>query len=134
MKKIFKSAMLFVAASTMAFSLSSCSDSNDDNGGNSNAGAPVMKAIVDNYVDNIVEPTYNNLATNAQTLYDACQNLYAKRKAGSLTQADIDAAQGAYDAAYKWTWSYEIPARKEQSAPRRGGTAANTYWSQFGNL
>ena len=43
-------------------------------------------------------------------------------------------AQGAYDAAYKWTWSYEIPARKEQSAPRRGGTAANTYWSQFGNL
>ena len=46
MKKIFKSAMLFVAASTMAFSLSSCSDSNDDNGGNSNAGAPVMKAIV----------------------------------------------------------------------------------------
>ena len=90
MKKIFKSAMLFVAASTMAFSLSSCSDSNDDNGGNSNAGAPVMKAIVDNYVDNIVEPTYNNLATNAQTLYDACQNLYAKRKAGSLTQEDID--------------------------------------------
>ena len=48
MKKIFKSAMLFVAASTMAFSLSACSDSNDDNGGNSNAGAPVMKAIVDN--------------------------------------------------------------------------------------
>ena len=102
MKKIFKSAMLFVAASTMAFSLSSCSDSNDDNGGNSNAGAPVMKAIVDNYVDNIVEPTYNNLATNAQTLYDACQNLYAKRKAGSLTQADIDAACEAFKAARKY--------------------------------
>ena len=102
MKKIFKSAMLFVAASTMAFSLSSCSDSNDDNGGNSNAGAPVMKAIVDNYVDNIVEPTYNNLATNAQTLYDACQNLYAKRKAGSLTQDDIDAACEAFKAARKY--------------------------------
>ena len=101
MKKIFKSAMLFLAASTMTFGFSSCSSSSDDNGGNS-VGAPVMQAIVDNYVDNIVEPTYSKLATNAQTLYDACQNLYAKRKAGSLTQADIDAACEAFKAARKY--------------------------------
>ena len=101
MKKIFKSAMLFVAASTMTFGLSSCSSSSDDNGGSS-AGAPVMQAIVDNYVDNIVNPTYNSLAEKAQTLYDACQNVYSKRKAGTLTQADIDAACEAFKAARKY--------------------------------
>lgn len=53
----------------------SCSDdekkSDVDNNG-------VMKSIVDTYIDDVVFPTYKSLANNAQTLYDACQTLYAK--------------------------------------------------------
>ena len=61
-----------------------------------------MSSIVANYVDNIVRPTYIDLAENTQTLYDACQNLYTKRKAGTLTQSDIDAACEAFKNARKY--------------------------------
>lgn len=91
--------MKFMALALMAGALSlgftSCRDDNGDDGDKDNNGT-VMKAIVDNYVDNIVEPTYKDLAENTQTLYDACQNLYKKRAAGTLTQADIDAACQAF--------------------------------------
>lgn len=94
--------MKFMALALMAGALSlgftSCGDDNGDDGGKDNNGT-VMKAIVDNYVDNIVEPTYKDLAENTQTLYDACQNLYKKRAAGTLTQADIDAACQAFKTA-----------------------------------
>lgn len=94
--------MKFMALALMAGALSlgftSCGDDNGDDGGKDNNGT-VMKAIVDNYVDNIVEPTYKDLAEHTQTLYDACQNLYKKRAAGTLTQADIDAACQAFKTA-----------------------------------
>lgn len=97
--------MKFMALALMAGALSlgftSCSDDDDNNGGGSETGT-VMKAIVDNYVDNVVEPTYKDLAEQTQVLYDACQNLYAKRKAGSLTQADIDAACTAFKNARRY--------------------------------
>lgn len=101
--------MKFMALALMAGALSlgftSCRDDNGDDGGKDNNGT-VMKAIVDNYVDNIVEPTYKDLAEHTQTLYDACQNLYKKRAAGTLTQADIDAACQAFkDARRIWEQS-----------------------------
>lgn len=101
--------MKFMALALMAGALSlgftSCGDDNGDGGGTDNNGT-VMKAIVDNYVDNIVEPTYKDLAEHTQTLYDACQNLYKKRAAGTLTQADIDAACQAFkDARRIWEQS-----------------------------
>ena len=43
-------------------------------------------------------------------------------------------AQGAYDAAYKWTVSFEIPANKEAAGQRRGSTASSTYWNTYANL
>lgn len=90
-----------LAASVMTFGFTSCGDDDDNNGGSSEKGT-VMQTIVENYVDNVVEPTYKDLADNTQTLYDACQNLYAKRKAGSLTQADIDAACDAFKTARRY--------------------------------
>lgn len=41
-------------------------------------------------------------------------------------------SQGAYEAAYKWTVSYEIPANKEAAGERRGNSAQSTYWDTYG--
>jgi predicted lipoprotein len=101
MKKYFKYALLFAAISTMTLTTTSCSS--DDNNENTEATtSSEMQAIAENYVKNVVEPTYTDLATNTQTLYEACQNLYAKRKAGTLTQTDIDAACNAFKTARKY--------------------------------
>lgn len=41
--------------------------------------------------------------------------------------------QGAYDAAYKWTVDFEIPADKYSQGAGRGNTAQTTYWNKYGN-
>ena len=57
--------------------------------------------VVANYINEVVKPTYLDLAEKSDILYKACQNLYQKRKAGTLTQNDIDAACEAFKAARK---------------------------------
>ena len=54
-----------------------------------------MGKIISNYLDAVIKPTYQDLANKADVLYKTCQNLYQKRKAGTLTQNDIDAACAA---------------------------------------
>ncbi len=41
-------------------------------------------------------------------------------------------AQGAYDAAYKWCYSYEVPANRAKVSVTRGNYAKNTYWPKYG--
>ena len=95
MKKTKRIARLFLLGA-LCLGFVSCSDdekkSDVDNNG-------VMKSIVDTYIDDVVFPTYKSLANNAQTLYDACQTLYAKAQAGTLTQKEIDAACEAFKTA-----------------------------------
>lgn len=103
MKKIANLAMMFLAGA-LTTGFTSCGD--DDNNGKEDQQNGIMKEVVSNYVDVVVNPTYQDLATHAQTLYDACQSLYAKRKAGTLTQTDIDAACTAFkDARRYWEQS-----------------------------
>jgi len=101
MKKNFKYALLLAAISTMTLTTTSCS-SDDNNENTEITTSSEMQAIAENYVANVVEPTYTDLAANTQTLYETCQNVYTKRKAGTLTQADIDAACNAFKAARKY--------------------------------
>lgn len=102
MNKIYKYAALFFAATLMTAGFSSCSDDDDpDDKGGTTTGT-LMKAAVDNYVDQVVNPTYKDLAAGAEDLYEECQELYAKRKAGTLTQEDIDEACEAFKEARKW--------------------------------
>ena len=42
-------------------------------------------------------------------------------------------AQGAYDAAYKWTVEFEIPQDRYGAGQRRGNTASSTYWNEWGS-
>ncbi len=115
MKKIFHYAMLFAAAGVMTFGFSSCS--NDSEGYQPvEVESSTLEKIVAQYVDDVVNPTYNDLQSASATLEEACKNLYAKKLAGTLTQPDIDAACTAFKTARKY-W--------EQSEAFLYGAASN---------
>lgn len=40
-------------------------------------------------------------------------------------------AQGAYNAAYRWCYYYEIPANRASVSVTRGNLAKNTYWPRY---
>jgi len=97
MKKVTKLAM-FLLAGTLATGFVSCS-SDDDEVINTTILTPEQQNAVANYINEVVKPTYLDLAEKSDILYKACQNLYQKRKAGTLTQNDIDAACEAFKGA-----------------------------------
>ena len=41
-------------------------------------------------------------------------------------------SQGAYDAAYKWTVDFEVPADRYNRGEQRGNTASSKYWETYG--
>ncbi len=115
MKKIFHYALLFAATGVMSYGFTSCS-SDDSEDKTVEADASTLESIVAQYVDDVVNPTYKDLQAAAATLDEACSNLYAKRKANTLTQTDIDAACTAFKNARKY-W--------EQSEAFLYGAASN---------
>ena len=136
MKKIFRFAMLFMATLMIGASLSSCSDSDDNNGGSSsdiykdptygqaaisscdelvsalNAAyrqigtrtltpeqEAKLKAVLENNVDNVIVPTYTNLADAVVKLQAALGDLSASQ----ITQSDVDKACAAFkEARAEW--------------------------------
>ncbi len=42
-------------------------------------------------------------------------------------------SEGAYEAAYKWTTDFEIPADAESEGDSRGSNAQSNYWDKYGN-
>lgn len=116
MKKVTKFAM-FLLAGTLATGFTSCSSDDDvatttlltseqqaelnkaESESSANANKTEMGKVVANYIDAVIKPTYLDLAQKSDVLYQACQNLYQKRKAGTLTQNDIDAACEAFKSA-----------------------------------
>ncbi len=117
MKKIFHFALLFAAAGMMSLGFSSCSsDDNDDEVQTYEVKASTLESIVAQYVNDVINPTYNDLQSSAATLDEACKSLYAKRLAGTLTQTDIDYACTAFKTARKY-W--------EQSEAFLYGAASN---------
>lgn len=94
-------ASLFLGALT-AVSFTSCS--NDDEEA---TWTPVedntYKTTIEQYLNNVVYPTYSNLAAEADKLYAASQTIKTKFNAGQLTDADVEAACTAFEGArYYW--------------------------------
>lgn len=104
MKKFSQLAsMLLLGVLTFGFTACSDDDNTENNGQavvdpiNNYPAAPAsMKDIASTYLNDIVYPTYKSLATNATTLYDACQTLYKNASSNNWNQADIDAAAEAF--------------------------------------
>ncbi|MBR5688546.1 MAG: imelysin [Prevotella sp.] len=101
MKKIFKYAMMFAAACALSLGVTACGDDDDDNPDNKKTAEQQklesMKAITQKYLDDVVYPTYTNLANQSQVLYDLINGLKTQLKAGTkVKQSDIDAICTAY--------------------------------------
>ena len=106
MKKIQNFVMAFLFGA-MTIGFTACSS---DNGGNGEFDLPdvgqattsisssdkEMQKVAKNYVQAVVYPTYQALASNARTLYSAAQTLYKSAEAGTMTQDQINAACEAF--------------------------------------
>lgn len=106
MKKIQNFVMAFLFGA-MTIGFTACSS---DNGGNGEFDLPdvgqattsisssdkEMQKVAKNYVQAVVYPTYQALASNARTLYSAAQTLYKSAEAGTMTQNEINAACEAF--------------------------------------
>ncbi len=105
MKSILKSALMFAAASTLSMGFTACSDDKDDNGGSDNQPTEqeqLMKSLTSAYVNDVVYPTYKNLAANTETLFNQLVDAKAKFRNGTLTQGDIDRACETFKTARSW--------------------------------
>ena len=106
MKKIQNFVMAFLLGA-MTIGFTACSS---DNGGNGEFDLPdvgqattsisssdkEMQKVAKNYVQEVVYPTYQALASNARTLYSAAQTLYKSAEVGTMTQNEINAACEAF--------------------------------------
>ena len=92
-------------ASLITLSFTACSsDDNNEPVAETDVtiSSSTLSDIVSNYVDNVVNPTYSDLHAAAVELHTACNDLYAKRKAGSVEQSDIDACCTAFKSARRY--------------------------------
>ncbi len=103
MRKIFKYPLLFAAAMTLATSMTSCSDSDDDNGDRVKEQNEALEAVTKQYLNAVVYPTYTGLANSADELYNLIYALKNKVKGGkTATQAEVDAICAKYKEARKY--------------------------------
>ena len=83
MKNLFKSAMLIAASALLAVNFSSCNKDNQKDG--EEANKETKDAIIKQYLNHTVYPTYGNLAANTETLVNDLETLK-----GSMTQANLE--------------------------------------------
>jgi len=79
MKKLFMYSMMFIAALGMSMGFTSCSDDDDDATTTSSIDA-TQQAIIKNYVNEVVIPTYKSLADAAIDLAEDCGDLSSQEK------------------------------------------------------
>ena len=87
MKKIIYS----MAVLMMGLAFTACS-SDDDNNSDNNVSEKeqAMQAITSQYVNNVIFPIYQSLASQTSTLFDQLVEAKSKFRTGTLTQGDID--------------------------------------------
>ena len=95
MKKLFKSAALIAASLLLTVNFSSCNKDPQENGEETNKAT--KEAIVKQYLNHTVYPTYSNLATETDNLVENLEALKANK-----TQANVNAATVTFLKARHW--------------------------------
>ena len=96
MKKYLKLPIFLMMGALMTTGFTACSDDNDDNGtdatGQLTEKETFLKNAATDYVNEVVYPTYDRLATYTERLYDQLNEVKEKFKAdpASVTQGEID--------------------------------------------
>ena len=112
MKK-FKQLVMAFLVGVVSFGFTACDDNNNEvefelpevgqATVNVNSSDKEMQKVAKVYVNQVVYPTYQALAANARTLYTTTAALYTAAEAGTMTQAQIDAACEAFkDTRREW--------------------------------
>lgn len=112
MKK-FKQLVMALLVGVVSFGFTACDDNNNDvefelpevgqATVNVSSSDKEMQKVAKVYVNQVVYPTYQALAANARTLYTTTAALYTAAEAGTMTQAQIDAACEAFkDTRREW--------------------------------
>ena len=81
-----------MAVLMMGLAFTACSSDDDNNNGENNVSEKeqAMQAITSQYVNNVIFPIYQSLASQTSTLFDQLVEAKSKFRAGTLTQGDID--------------------------------------------
>ena len=103
MKKNLKFPLFLMLTAAFAFMFSACGD--DDNNGFGIHNEEQLGAILSQYVNNTVIPTYKSLADVSLEVESACENLYNKKEAGTAVAADVQAVCDAWIKSRKY-WEY----------------------------
>lgn len=93
-----KTAMMFVAG-IVTMSMFSCSSDDDDNNGAnvSKEQNEAIEVLAKSYLNDVVYPTYTNLANESDNLYNKISALKAKLKSGTaVSQSEIDDICASY--------------------------------------
>lgn len=113
MKK-FKQLVMAFLVGVVSFGFTACDDNNNNDVEfelpevgqatvNVSSSDKEMQKVAKVYVNQVVYPTYQALAANARTLYTTTAALYTAAEAGTMTQAQIDAACEAFkDTRREW--------------------------------
>lgn len=95
MKKLFKSAALVAASIMLTMSVSSCNKNNQD--ASEEANKETKEAIVKQYLNHTIYPTYAKLASETDKLVENLEALKANK-----TQANVNAATVTFLEARAW--------------------------------
>ena len=95
MKKLFKSAAIVAASILLTVNFSSCNKDPQNN--NEEANKATKEAIVKQYLNHTVYPTYANLANEAEKLVENLEALKANK-----TQNNVNAAAATFIEARHW--------------------------------
>ena len=95
MKKLFKSAAIVAATALIAVSFSSCNK--DPQGTTEEVNKAQKEAIVKQYINHTVNPTYTNLANESDKLVERLEALKENK-----TQANVNAATETFLEARHW--------------------------------
>ena len=100
MKNHFKYLMFLATVFTFSIGMVSCGNDDDDPTPaktEEQEKNDAIKSLVGAYLDNVVYPTYTNLANESEVLYTLINNLKNKLKEGNtVSQSEIDAICDAY--------------------------------------
>ena len=97
MKTYLKFPLYLALGAMMGMNLAACSDDDEPEVETGlTAQEEALKAVVSDFADKTVIPTYQGMADAAMQLHGLCIDIRSKKQAGTLTTADVEAACQAW--------------------------------------
>ena len=101
MEHFFNKAAVVALAACATFSLTACDGDDPAPGSEVSERETMMKAIAQQLVTGVVNPTYKQMADNTDALYDAISEMREAAKTKSVKQSQVDKACELFKAARK---------------------------------